>query len=224
MSSPNNKKDMYAADERTSLLAGSSAINPPPAYSLEAPEASTSVQIYPATGSSSNATLQEPAAAPLQQQPSAQPQPTIVPLYPALPPSSPSHPVGPSPLRSLPPPVLISREDHYRAADRRARRRFFSALLVGAIIYIVLINIAQAPELEPVRRESGKALHRAWKSIKRGWRKLTEWEENQHIGDKVGKIIHPTRRGPVDPIETVWAYSERPATTEPVQPGYFQEA
>ncbi|KAI5474753.1 DNA-directed RNA polymerase II subunit RPB1 [Pseudohyphozyma bogoriensis] len=219
-----NSKDVEAADEHTALLsgAGQSGIAPPP-YSIEAeqpaaassssrtPSSSRDRVVYAATvppASSSSLYPSLPASSPAQPAPQHKLNPTAPAFSPCTLPHAPpprstsaSHPSGPTPLRTLPTPVLFCQS--HREADRRARWRVFWALVWGFLIWVLVVNIVSAPELEPVRRESEKKVRRVarkvWRWVKGGWRQVTEWEKEHHVVEKVGdgfnKVVHPGQRG-----------------------------
>lgn len=194
MSYPNEAKAAGAANERTSLLASSSssslirahrplAVATAQAHALAAAPPAYSIDVDPAPAPApqpSSCVYSLPARSTYDDR---LPFPSLR----ATTPSSPRYPSGPSPLLSLPPPVLVSRTLHFREADRRARRRLLHALVAAFVICVVWVNLVEAPELEGARRELRKSGHRAWKAIKKAVRKVGEWEKEHGVGDGIGK-------------------------------------
>lgn len=53
---------------------------------------------------------------------------------------------------------------------------------------MLLVNVAQAPELKGVRREAGKKVRKVWREMKRLAHEAREWEREEGIGEWIGKV------------------------------------
>lgn len=92
-------------------------------------------------------------------------------------------PLGPTPYHTLPPPVSYEREHAIHLADRRARRRFFSALCWGILLYLA-ISAAVTVGMQN-QRELKKGAESAWMGIKRWIRQLERnWDPERLNGGR----------------------------------------
>ncbi|ORY63794.1 hypothetical protein BCR35DRAFT_308745 [Leucosporidium creatinivorum] len=127
-----------------------------------------------------------PTAFTAQQQPCPHPHPHYVHLPP---PRRTFTPLGPTPYHTLPPPVSYEREHAIRLADRRARRRFFSALCWGVLLYLGISAAVTAGMHN--QQELRRGAENAWRGIKRWLKQLERDWDPERLSGSHGMHIFP---------------------------------